>query len=76
MHPHGKRFFSRLFYIIKCVTDLSSTSSSHCVKIRFHLGEVYRKTGRIERAKDCLLYALELEKTQPLEPFSVLPRIV
>ena len=45
-------------------------------KIRFHLGEVYRKTGRIERAKDCLLYALELEKTQPLEPFSVLPRIV
>ncbi|KAI7855650.1 hypothetical protein BDC45DRAFT_505552 [Circinella umbellata] len=42
----------------------------------FHLGEVYRKTGRIERAKDCLLYALELEKTQPIEPFSVLPRIV
>ncbi|KAI9263323.1 hypothetical protein BDA99DRAFT_509951 [Phascolomyces articulosus] len=48
----------------------------NCAEAWFYLGEVYRKTERIERAKDCLLYALELEKTQPIQPFSVLPRIV
>ncbi|KAI9490748.1 hypothetical protein BDB00DRAFT_533936 [Zychaea mexicana] len=47
-----------------------------CAEAWFYLGEVYRKTDRTERAKDCLLYALELEKTQPILPFYVLPRCV
>ncbi|KAI8147905.1 hypothetical protein BJV82DRAFT_311037 [Fennellomyces sp. T-0311] len=48
----------------------------NCAEAWFYLGEVYRKTERIERAKDCLLYALELEKTQPIQSFSMLPRYV
>lgn len=43
---------------------------------RFHLGEIYQKTNRLERTKACLFYALELESTTPIQPFSVLPRYV
>lgn len=41
---------------------------------RLCLGDLYSKTDRIERAKECLFYALELEDTQPIQPFSILPR--
>lgn len=43
---------------------------------RFHLGEIYRQTDRLDRTKACLFYALELESTSPIQPFSVLPRYV
>ncbi|KAI9025826.1 hypothetical protein CLU79DRAFT_699198, partial [Phycomyces nitens] len=42
----------------------------------FYLGEIYRQTNRLEQTKDCLFYALDLENTRPIQPFSVLPRHV
>ncbi|KAL0089482.1 hypothetical protein J3Q64DRAFT_1808703 [Phycomyces blakesleeanus] len=42
----------------------------------FYLGEVYRQTNRLEQTKDCLFYALDLENTRPIQPFSILPRHV
>lgn len=42
----------------------------------FLLGQVYRHQNSMVRAKDCLLYALELSETKPLRPFSLLPRFV
>ncbi|KAI8097685.1 uncharacterized protein BX664DRAFT_84715 [Halteromyces radiatus] len=42
----------------------------------FLLGSVYRHQQSLERAKDCLLYALELSETKPLRPFTILPRFV
>lgn len=44
--------------------------------IRFYLGEIYRQTDRLDRTKACLFYALELESTTPIQPFSVLPRYI
>ncbi|CAO3593098.1 unnamed protein product [Absidia cylindrospora] len=40
------------------------------------LGSVYRHQDSMERAKNCLLYALELAETKPLRPFTLLPRFV
>jgi tetratricopeptide (TPR) repeat protein len=42
----------------------------------FLLGQVYRHQNSMVRAKECLLYALELAETKPLRPFSLLPRFV
>ena len=36
----------------------------------FGLGSVLRESQRIEKAVECLIYALELEKTAPVRPFS------
>ncbi|KAI8330708.1 hypothetical protein BC941DRAFT_517938 [Chlamydoabsidia padenii] len=40
------------------------------------LGQVYQHQQSMDRAKECLLYALELSETKPLRPFSLLPRFV
>ncbi|KAI9318362.1 hypothetical protein BX666DRAFT_1855116 [Dichotomocladium elegans] len=37
------------------------------------LGNIYRHTDRIGRAKECLMYAVDLENTKPIQPFSILP---
>ncbi|GAB5590884.1 hypothetical protein Unana1_05784 [Umbelopsis nana] len=42
----------------------------------YYLGEIYHKMDRLPRAKECLWYALELENTKPILPFSVLPRCI
>ncbi|KAI8341225.1 hypothetical protein BC941DRAFT_203015 [Chlamydoabsidia padenii] len=42
----------------------------------FCLGDIYSKTDRINRAKDCLFYALELEDSQPIQSFTILPRCI
>ncbi|KAI8374556.1 uncharacterized protein BYT42DRAFT_594592 [Radiomyces spectabilis] len=47
-----------------------------CAEAWFYLGEVYRRTDRVDQTKDCLFYALDLENTRPIQPFSVLPRCV
>lgn len=41
--------------------------------IRFYLGKIYQATNRVKRTKDCLWYALELEETNPVRSFSILP---
>lgn len=43
---------------------------------RFYLGEIYRQTDRPGRTKECFFYALELESTRPIQPFTILPRFV
>lgn len=41
------------------------------------LAKVYENTRRRQRAKECLLYALELEKTRPIRELRVtLPRFI
>ncbi|KAI8340377.1 hypothetical protein EDC96DRAFT_449880 [Choanephora cucurbitarum] len=47
-----------------------------CAAAWFYLGEIYKKTDRIDKTKDCLFYALELESTTPIQPFNSLPRCV
>ncbi|CAO3656012.1 unnamed protein product [Mucor fragilis] len=42
----------------------------------YYLGEIYKKTDRLDRTKDCLFYALELESTTPIQSFAILPRFV
>ncbi|CAO3612181.1 unnamed protein product [Cunninghamella blakesleeana] len=42
----------------------------------YYLGEIYSKTDRLSKTKDCLFYALELENTEPIQSFSILPRCV
>ncbi|KAI8971935.1 hypothetical protein BDF20DRAFT_709137 [Mycotypha africana] len=42
----------------------------------YYLGEIYKKTDRLSRTKDCLFYALELESRSPIQPFSILPRVI
>ena len=42
--------------------------------IRYHLGEVYQSTNRLEKAGECFMTALELEETNPIRPFRTLPR--
>ncbi|CAG8518364.1 1508_t:CDS:10 [Paraglomus brasilianum] len=45
-----------------------------CAEAWYFLGNVFETTNRIERAKKCLWYALDLESTKPVRPFSVLPK--
>ncbi|KAI8976798.1 hypothetical protein BDB01DRAFT_802608 [Pilobolus umbonatus] len=47
-----------------------------CPSAWYYLGEIYKNTNRLDRTKDCLFYALELESTKPIQPFNILPRIV
>ncbi|KAL9556166.1 hypothetical protein MBANPS3_001996 [Mucor bainieri] len=42
----------------------------------FYLAEIYKKTDRLERTKECLFYALELLSTTPIQSFAILPRFV
>lgn len=42
----------------------------------FLLGNCYKQQHCFERAKDCLLYALDLSETTPITSFSILPRFV
>lgn len=55
---------------------MTKSNGWDCAEAWFHLGEIYQKTNRLERTKACLFYALELESTTPIQPFSVLPRYV
>lgn len=48
----------------------------HHARAWYLLGHCYRHHGALARAKECFLYALELDDTCPLQPFSVLPRFV
>lgn len=45
-------------------------------KAWYLLSECYRHNEDPQRAKDCLLYALELDDTTPIQPFTLLPRFV
>lgn len=42
----------------------------------YYLAEIYKKTDRLDRTKDCLFYTLELESTTPIQSFTILPRFV
>ncbi|KAG2185895.1 hypothetical protein INT43_002333 [Umbelopsis isabellina] len=42
----------------------------------YYLGDIYKRMDRLQRAKECLWYALELENTKPILSFSVLPRCI
>jgi hypothetical protein len=43
---------------------------------RYQLSQIYKQSQRLERTKDCLFYALELENTTPILPFTTLPYFV
>lgn len=43
---------------------------------RYLLGTVYKEQGDFARAKECLLYALELDESTPMGSFRELPRFV
>ncbi|KAI8890508.1 TPR-like protein [Backusella circina FSU 941] len=47
-----------------------------CASAWYQLSQIYKQTQRIERTKDCLFYALELENTTPILPFTTLPHFV
>ncbi|RUS21132.1 hypothetical protein BC937DRAFT_93541, partial [Endogone sp. FLAS-F59071] len=47
-----------------------------CAEAWFYISQVFQRTDRIERTKDCLWYALDLEGTRPVRSFSVLPRTI
>ncbi|KAI8380198.1 hypothetical protein BD560DRAFT_7187 [Blakeslea trispora] len=47
-----------------------------CVAAWFYLSEIYKMTDRVDKTKDYLFYALELESTTPIQPFSSLPRCI
>ena len=76
---HGMYTIYICLYIYECFgcRDVDRLLSFYsCLSCRLYLGQVYRKTDRLERAKDCFIYALELERTQPIQPFSILPRCI
>ncbi|KAI9243729.1 hypothetical protein BDA99DRAFT_529892 [Phascolomyces articulosus] len=56
--------------ILESVTKRSGWDSAEAW---FCLGRVYQKTSRADRGKECMMYALDLESTHPIQPFSVLP---
>ncbi|ORY92222.1 hypothetical protein BCR43DRAFT_479395 [Syncephalastrum racemosum] len=45
-----------------------------CPEAWFFLGRIHDEHGRAERAKECFLYALELERSQPIRSFSRVSR--
>ncbi|KAI8975947.1 hypothetical protein BDB01DRAFT_844608 [Pilobolus umbonatus] len=58
----------------EALLDASSKSNGwDSAEVWFHLGEIYRQQSRLDRTKACLFYALELESTTPIQPFSILP---
>ncbi|KAF0420930.1 TPR-like protein [Gigaspora margarita] len=44
-----------------------------CAEAWLYLGKICQTANRVKRAKDCLWYALDLEETNPVRPFSILP---
>ncbi|KAF1801193.1 hypothetical protein FB192DRAFT_1384584 [Mucor lusitanicus] len=59
------------------ILDMMTKSNGwDCAEAWFHLGEIYKNTDRLDRTKACLFYALELESTTPIQPFSVLTRFI
>ncbi|EPB92511.1 hypothetical protein HMPREF1544_00524 [Mucor circinelloides 1006PhL] len=59
------------------ILDIMTKSNGwDCAEAWFHLGEIYKNTDRLDRTKACLFYALELESTTPIQPFSVLTRFI
>ncbi|KAI8348866.1 hypothetical protein BD560DRAFT_237956 [Blakeslea trispora] len=63
--------------IAEGILDVMTQSNGwNCAEAWFHLGEIYRQTDRMDRTKACLFYALELESTTPVQPFSILPRFI
>lgn len=40
---------------------------------RLYLGKICQTTNRTKRTKDCLWYALDLEETNPIRSFNILP---
>lgn len=65
-------------YIVDLLHEpvLDNLSLVLCEPHRFYISQVFQRTNRIERTKDCLWYALDLEGTRPVRSFSVLPRWV
>ncbi|CAG8527190.1 13023_t:CDS:10 [Acaulospora colombiana] len=53
--------------------DVTKSNGWDCAEAWLHLGKIFQVTNRIKRSKDCLWYALDLEETNPIRPFSVLP---
>ncbi|KAI8144130.1 hypothetical protein BJV82DRAFT_77339 [Fennellomyces sp. T-0311] len=53
--------------------SVTKGSGWDCAEAWFYLGRIYQKTARAARGKECMIYALELESTRPIQPFSVLP---
>ncbi|KAI9480344.1 MAG: hypothetical protein EXX96DRAFT_562241 [Benjaminiella poitrasii] len=61
--------------IAEGILDIITKSNGwDCAEAWFQLGEIYKNTKRLERTKDCFFYALELESTTSIQPFSILPR--
>ncbi|ORX48244.1 hypothetical protein DM01DRAFT_1338707 [Hesseltinella vesiculosa] len=44
-----------------------------CTEAWFRLGDIYGQTQRLQQSKNYLFYALELDETQPIQPFTLLP---
>ncbi|KAJ1506122.1 hypothetical protein HMI54_001327 [Coelomomyces lativittatus] len=55
--------------------ELTSTSGYDCVDAWFLLGRIHKEQTNLELAKTCFLKALELQKTEPILPFTTLPRL-
>ncbi|KAI7902144.1 uncharacterized protein BX663DRAFT_511869 [Cokeromyces recurvatus] len=55
---------------------ITKSNGWDCAEAWFQLGEVYKLTGRLDRTKDCLFYALELESTTAIQSFSILPSYI
>ncbi|KAI9492654.1 hypothetical protein BDB00DRAFT_873233 [Zychaea mexicana] len=53
--------------------SVTKGSGWDCAEAWFYLGRIYQRTSRADRGKECMMYALELESTRPIQPFSVLP---
>ncbi|KAI8089965.1 uncharacterized protein BX664DRAFT_386363 [Halteromyces radiatus] len=56
--------------------SLTKSVGWHSAEAWYLLGQVYQQTDRQLESKNCLLYALDLEASQPIQPFHVLPRFV
>ncbi|CAB4390189.1 unnamed protein product [Rhizophagus irregularis] len=53
--------------------NVTKSNGWSCAEAWFYLGKIYQATNRVKRTKDCLWYALELEETNPVRPFRILP---
>ncbi|CAJ0644372.1 10956_t:CDS:10 [Entrophospora sp. SA101] len=54
--------------------DITKGIGWDCAEAWLYLGQIYKATNRIKRTKDCLWYTLDLEESQPIRSFNVLPR--
>ncbi|CAG8783137.1 12110_t:CDS:2, partial [Dentiscutata erythropus] len=53
--------------------SVTKGSGWDCAEAWLYLGKICQNTNRVKRAKDCLWYALDLEESSPVRPFSILP---